>query len=222
MCGRFSLSSGLDQLERQFEMMLMDELKPRYNIAPTQPILTVVQEEGKRVGRNMRWGLVPFWAKDVKIGYKMINARAETIDEKSMYKGLFKKRRCLILADGFYEWKKVGKEKRPYRFQMINGKPFAFAGLWDRWSHEDETLITCTIITTQPNEITKEVHDRMPVILPPNAYETWLHPDMQDTDYLKTLLQPYPADEMDAYEVSTLVNSPKNDDPSILEPLNSL
>jgi putative SOS response-associated peptidase YedK len=203
-------------------MEFMEELQPRYNIAPTQSVLTVVQEKGKRIGKTMRWGLIPFWAKDVKIGYKMINARAETIDEKPMYKGLFKKQRCLILADGFYEWKKTGNEKHPYRFQMISGKPFAFAGLWDRWSNGDQSFITCSIITTTPNEITKEVHDRMPVILPPDAYQMWLEPDMKDTDYLKSLLQPYPADEMDAYEISTLVNSPKNDNPSILKPIHRL
>jgi putative SOS response-associated peptidase YedK len=222
MCGRFSLTTSVNQLRELFELERMEEIQPRYNIAPTQNVFTVVLEEGKRIGKHMRWGLIPFWAKDAKIGYKMINARAETIDEKPVYKGLFKKQRCLIVADGFYEWKKIGKEKQPYRFQMISGKPFAFAGLWDRWSYGDETLMTCTIITTTPNEIAKAVHDRMPVILPPDAYEIWLQPDMQDTNYLKSLLQPYPADEMDAYEISTLVNSPKNDDPSIIEPINSL
>ncbi|MRG28751.1 SOS response-associated peptidase [Laceyella tengchongensis] len=219
MCGRFSLSAELDQLERQFEMMLIDEVSPRYNIAPTQPILSVVLEEGARVGRHMRWGLVPGWAKDVKIGYKMINARAETLDEKPTFKGLLKRRRCLILADGFYEWKKTGNEKQPYRFQMADGKPFAFAGLWNHWNHEDKTLVSCTIITTAPNAIAKEVHDRMPAILRSEDYETWLHPDMEDLALLKSLLQPYPADEMEAYPVSTRVNSPKNDDPSILLPL---
>jgi putative SOS response-associated peptidase YedK len=175
----------------------------------------VVQNDNDRVGKQMRWGLIPFWAKDIKIGYKMINARAETIDEKPAYKHPFQKQRCLILADGFYEWKKQGKEKQPYRFKLKNGEPFAFAGLWDRW----ETLYSCTIITTKPNNLTKEVHDRMPVILPKDTYDLWLNPNMTETDYLKSLLVPYPEEEMVAYPVSTLVNSPKNDIPSVMEPI---
>ncbi|RAL25798.1 SOS response-associated peptidase [Thermoflavimicrobium daqui] len=219
MCGRFSLFHDMEQLQKQFDMIMVDPMKVRYNIAPTQLVVTVVLEEGKRVGRSMKWGLIPSWAKDMKIAYKLINARAETIDEKPMYKELVKKRRCIILADGFYEWKREGKEKRPYRFQLKSGKPFAFAGLWNQWMQNGETLDTCTIITTKPNELVKKVHDRMPVILPPNAYEIWLHHEMQDIEYLKNLLQPYPAVEMKAFEISTLVNSPKNDHPSILESL---
>jgi putative SOS response-associated peptidase YedK len=215
MCGRFSLSTGLTTLKEKFQFNFTDETKPRYNIAPSQSILTVVQNDNDRVGKQMRWGLIPFWAKDIKIGYKMINARAETIDEKPAYKHPFQKQRCLILADGFYEWKKQGKEKQPYRFKLKNGEPFAFAGLWDRW----ETLYSCTIITTKPNNLTKEVHDRMPVILPKDTYDLWLNPNMTETDYLKSLLVPYPEEEMVAYPVSTLVNSPKNDIPSVMEPI---
>jgi putative SOS response-associated peptidase YedK len=219
MCGRFSLSTGLTTLKEKFQFIFTDETKPKYNIAPSQSILTVVQNDNNRVGKQMKWGLIPFWAKDIKIGYKMINARAETIDEKPAYKHPFQKQRCLILADGFYEWKKQGKEKQPYRFQLKNGEPFAFAGLWDRWDKGEETLYSCTIITTKPNNLTKEVHDRMPVILPEDAYDLWLNPNMTDTDYLKSLLVPYPEEEMAAYPVSTLVNSPKNDIPSVLEPI---
>jgi putative SOS response-associated peptidase YedK len=219
MCGRFSLSTGLTTLKEKFQFIFTDETKPRYNIAPSQSILTVVQNDNDRVGKQMRWGLIPFWAKDIKIGYKMINARAETIDEKPAYKHPFQKQRCLILADGFYEWKKQGKEKQPYRFQLKNGEPFAFAGLWDRRDKGEETLYSCTIITTKPNNLTKEVHDRMPVILPKDTYDLWLNPNMTETDYLKSLLVPYPEEEMVAYPVSTLVNSPKNDIPSVMEPI---
>jgi putative SOS response-associated peptidase YedK len=219
MCGRFSLSTGLTTLKEKFQFIFTDETKPRYNIAPSQSILTVVQNNNDRVGKQMRWGLVPFWAKDIKIGYKMINARAETINEKPAYKHPFQKQRCLILADGFYEWKKQEKEKQPYRFQLKNGEPFAFAGLWDRWDKGEETLYSCTIITTKPNNLTKEVHDRMPVILPEDAYDLWLNPNMTDIDYLKSLLVPYPEEEMAAYPVSTLVNSPKNDVPPVMDPI---
>lgn len=219
MCGRFSLSTDIERLRDVFGLEFKEELPPRYNIAPTQSVLTVVQHAGKRIGKMMRWGLIPVWAKDVKTGYKLINARAETIDEKPMFKQLLKKQRCLILADGFYEWQKVGGEKRPYRFQLRGGKPFAFAGLWDRWHRGSESLITCTIITTTANELTGQVHDRMPVILPSDAIEAWLHPQNQESTYLTSLLQAYSADEMEAYEVSPLVNSPKNDHPLILEPI---
>jgi putative SOS response-associated peptidase YedK len=222
MCGRFSLSTGLTTLKEKFQFIFTDETKPRYNIAPSQSILTVVQNNNDRVGKQMRWGLVPFWAKDIKIGYKMINARAETINEKPAYKHPFQKQRCLILADGFYEWKKQEKEKQPYRFQLKNGEPFAFAGLWDRWDKGEETLYSCTIITTKPNNLTKEVHDRMPVILSEDAYDLWLNPNMTDIDYLKSLLVPYPEEEMAAYPVSTLVNSPKNDVPLVMEPIHGL
>lgn len=219
MCGRFSLSTDLSTLQEKFQFIFHDEIRPRYNIAPSQSILTVVDHEQKRVGKRMRWGLIPFWAKDMKIGYKMINARAETVAEKTAYRQAFRKQRCLILADGFYEWKKNDGQKQPYRFQLKNREPFAFAGLWDRWDKEDEPIISCTLITTRPNKLIQTVHDRMPVILPPDAYDHWLNPQMNDQDYLLSLLQPYPEDQMEAYPVSNLVNSPKNDHPSILEPL---
>lgn len=219
MCGRFSLSTDLTTLKEKFQFIFADEMQPRYNIAPGQTILTVVQEEANRVGKPMRWGLVPFWAKDHKIGYKMINARAETIHEKPSYRHSFQRKRCLILADGFYEWKKEGAQKKPFRFQLKNREPFAFAGAWDRWSKGENTLFSCTIITTTPNDLTKDVHDRMPVILPEDAYDLWLNPDSTDTEYLKSLLLPYPSGEMESYAVSTLVNSPKNDHPAIIEPL---
>jgi putative SOS response-associated peptidase YedK len=186
-------------------------------------VLTVGQDNGVRKGAFLKWGLVPFWSKDSKIGYKMINARSEGIEDKPSFRQAFKQRRVLVLADGFYEWKRIEKEKQPYRFVMKDRKPFAFAGLYEIWKKEGENpLFTCTIITTTPNEITKDVHDQMPAILKEENYDTWMDPDNQDILSLKSLLVPYPAEEMMKYEVSTLVNTPKNDLPSIFEPINSL
>lgn len=223
MCGRFSLTEEIYNLKRQFEFEFFEEIGPRYNIAPSQMVLAIGQNKGTRKGAYLKWGMVPYWASDPKIGYKMINARSEGIEEKPSFKQPFKQRRCLILSDGFYEWKKNGKVKHPYRFVMKDHKPFALAGLYDVWKKEGEhALVTCTIITTTPNEVTKDVHDRMPVILKKEDYDTWLDPNNHDTSLLKSLLTPYPAEEMMKYEISSLVNSPKNEDPTILQPLNSL
>ncbi|MFC0476602.1 SOS response-associated peptidase [Robertmurraya beringensis] len=222
MCGRFSLTEEIYNLKRQFEFEFFEEIGPRYNIAPSQMVLAIGQNKGGRKGAYLKWGLVPYWADDPKIGYKMINARSEGIDEKPSFKQPFKQRRCLILSDGFYEWKKNGKEKQPYRFVMKDHKPFALAGLYDVWKKEGQSpIVTCTIITTTPNEVTEDVHDRMPVILKKEDYDTWLDPNNQDTTMLKSLLRPYPADEMVKYEISPLVNSPKNEVPEILQPMNS-
>jgi len=224
MCGRFSLTTDILKLQQQFNFEFNDEItiNPRFNIAPSQQVLTIGSDGGKRIGTTMKWGLLPFWSKDVKIGYKMINARAESIDEKPSFRTPFKSKRCLVLADGFYEWKKEGKEKQPFRFVMKEEKPFAFAGLWDQWNKAGESLYTCTIITTRPNKVTEEVHDRMPVILDEDVYDIWLNPKTDDTDYLKSLLIPYPAEKMKAYPVSQIVNSPKNDIVECLSPLNSI
>jgi putative SOS response-associated peptidase YedK len=221
MCGRFSLTADISVLQELFQFEWDAELMPRYNIAPSQTVLTVISNGEKRIGMGMKWGLVPYWAKDPKIGYKMINARAETVEEKASFKHPFKRRRCLILADGFYEWKKEDNRKQPYRIQLKGRKPFAFAGLWEIWNKGGEPLHSCTIITTTPNEKMKEIHDRMPVIVPEDALDIWLNPKMDDTTYLKTLLVPYPSNEMEVYPVSTLVNSPKNDVEDVLSPLNS-
>lgn len=224
MCGRFSLATDIAELQEQFNFNFNGEFTfgSRFNIAPSQQVLTLGSNEGKRVGTTMKWGLVPYWADDIKIGYKMINARGESVDEKASFKKSFKSKRCLILADGFYEWKKEGRNKQPFRFVMKDERPFAFAGLWEQWNKGEEPLYTCTIITTKPNEVTKEVHDRMPVILEKDVYDLWLNPEMDDTEYLKSLLVPYPADRMKMYPVSTVVNSPKNDLEECLAPLNSI
>jgi putative SOS response-associated peptidase YedK len=221
MCGRFSLTVGIEQLQSLFGFGYSENIAPRFNIAPSQQVLTVMEEDGARIGKMMKWGLVPSWANDPKIGWKMINARAETVDEKASFRRALKRRRCLILADGFYEWKKEGEKKIPYRFTLQNEQPFAFAGLWETWDKHGETLYTCTIITTKANELVGMIHDRMPVILPQEWHDAWLDPKLEDTDYIKSLLQPYPAEEMKMYEVSTIVNSPKNDVADCIKPVNS-
>ncbi|MED4256636.1 SOS response-associated peptidase [Priestia megaterium] len=224
MCGRFSLATDIYVLQEQFNFEFNDKvtINPRFNVAPSQQILTIGSNGGKRIGSTMKWGLVPSWSNDSKIGYKMINARAEGIDQKPSFKTPFKSKRCLIVSDGFYEWKKEGKNKQPFRFVMEDGRPFAFAGLWDEWDKNGEPLYSCTIITTTPNEITQEVHNRMPVILEEDSYDLWMDPKMNNTEYLKSLLIPFPAKKMKSYPISTIVNSPKNDVAECLAPINSL
>lgn len=205
MCGRFSLTEDISALQQYFNFEIAEEITPRYNIAPSQRILTIISDGQNRRAGTMKWGLVPFWANDEKIGYKMINARAEGIDEKPSFKHAFKRRRCLIVANGFYEWKKQEDgNKQPYHFIMKNKKPFAFAGLWETWKKGEQPLHSCTIITTTPNEVTEDVHDRMPVILHQDSYDLWLNPKNDDTEHLKSLLVPFPAEEMDLYPVSTM------------------
>lgn len=222
MCGRFSLATDQEMLQHQFDFILNDEILNRYNIAPSQNVLVIGSNGKERVGTMMKWGLVPPWSKDTKIAHKMINARSETIDEKISFKKPLQRKRCLILSDGFYEWKKSGTEKQPYRFKMKNNLPFAFAGLWERWDKGDNPLFTCTIITTKANKLTEDVHDRMPVILPSDAHNLWLDRDFHDMNQLKSLLIPYEEDEMEKYPVPNVVNSPQNDSVECIERLNSL
>ena len=225
MCGRITLSTDKDDLQSRWGFIdpsgVLDSIKPRYNIAPSQksPVLTV--NEDRRVLNMMRWGLIPFWAKEASIGYKMINAKSETLAEKPSFRKPFKEKRCLVLADGFYEWEKTDKKNKvPYRFVLKNRQPFAFAGLWDVWkTPEGDTLLSFTIITTRANELMERIHDRMPVILNEKDEAKWLDPEFKDTDKLSSLLQPYPSEQMVAYKVSTIVNSPKNDTPSCIEPV---
>jgi putative SOS response-associated peptidase YedK len=222
MCGRFTLSTDKDDLQSRFGFTDPQGvlLKPRYNIAPSQRHPIVVVKEDVRELDMMRWGLIPSWAKDTKIGYKMINARAEGIETKASFKTPLKKRRCLVLADGFYEWKKQGKSNKvPFLFILKGGKPFAFAGLWDRWNKEGEEILSFTIITTRANELMQPIHDRMPVILHEKDEARWLDPELQDEDKLLPLLKSFPSDGMQAYEVSTIVNSPKNDTPECIKPV---
>ena len=192
------------------------DVKPRYNIAPGQEAAVVVREATKTLAM-MRWGLVPSWAKELAIGNKMINARAETIAEKPSFKRLIERRRCLVLADGFYEWRKEARGKVPMRFVLKSREPFAFAGLWDRWRNPDGAeLRTFTIITTAANELMRPVHDRMPAILARDAEDPWLDDASGNTAAILSSLKPYPRELMEAYDVTTLVNSPKNDRPECI------
>lgn len=219
MCGRYTLRVDPADLQEEFGVTAVPaEMTPRYNIAPTQPV-AVIANNGRNELEFYRWGLIPSWAKDPKIGNRMINARAETLAEKPAFRTAFKKRRCLIPADGFYEWQKMAgsKTKTPMHIRLKSGRPFAFAGLWEAWRPSDEeTLFTCTIITTTPNSLLESIHDRMPVILKPEAYELWLAQDEQAPEQLSKLLKPYPASLMTASAVSTLVNNPAVDSPDIL------
>jgi putative SOS response-associated peptidase YedK len=221
MCGRYTQTIDVETLQRRFGFNSGGvTLEPRYNLAPGQEAPVVIGE-GTRILKLMRWGLVPYWAKEASIGYKMINARAETLMQKPSFKKSFRERRCLVLADGFYEWRKL-KGKRtgvPMRFTLKSREPFAFAGLWDAWKKPDgDILLSFTIITTEANELLRPIHDRMPVILRPRDEDKWLDPDLKNVDHLIPLLLPYPSDMMEGYEVSTLVNSPKNDVPECIMP----
>ena len=194
MCGRYSLKADIAQLAMRFEFAADEAIhEPAYNIAPTQQVLTVTND-GERRASYMRWGLIPFWAKDAKIGYRMINARGETVAEKPSFRTALRKRRCLILADGFYEWQKLGgKQKRPMRIVLKSGEPFAFAGLWETWKDpEGEMVKSCTIITTAANDFLRPIHDRMPVILPRESESFWLDKDVEDPLALTSVIAPYP------------------------------
>ena len=216
MCGRYRLSRRKQVVEEYFESASQEEedWNPRYNIAPTQPVATVRQAGTSRILSTMRWGLVPSWATDIKIGNQLINGRSETVLEKPAFRDSFRTRRCLIPADGFYEWKKSGKERRPFHFGMKDGSMFAFAGLWDRWkSPAGQVLESCSILTTAPNELIEDLHDRMPMILPPCHYQTWLMAPSAEAERLAELLVPFEASSMSRYPVSSLVNKPQNDMP---------
>jgi len=219
MCGRFTLTVDPAELQETFAGYTFPEkFAPRFNIAPTQPVLAIPNDD-QNTADFFVWGLIPMWAKDPSIGNRMINARGETLEEKPAFRGSLKYKRCLILADGFYEWKGApGKKvKTPFFIHMKDRKPFAFAGLWDSWNSPDGSLVkSCTIITTEPNELTGIIHNRMPVILHPRDYAKWLDPSSQTSENLLALIQPYPAEQMNAYPVSTQVNKPENDHPELV------
>ena len=221
MCGRYTLATPAPQLAAQFQLPAVPELAPRWNIAPTNDVAVVrAGGDGIRQLALLRWGLVPSWAKDPSIGSRMINARAETAPASPAFKRAFAQRRCLVLADGFYEWQKAGSAKQPFYFRLEDDAAFAFAGLWERWhGAENQVLETCTLLTTVPNELVSAIHNRMPVILDPASYQQWLDPKLQALPDLQALLQPFPAAEMMAYPVAPLVNSPRHDEPDCIAPL---
>ena len=221
MCGRFTLTINPDELQQQFGLSEAPpaQLAPRYNIAPTQAVAVIANNSNRKL-ELFQWGLIPSWAKDPKIGSKMINARAETLAEKPSFRTALKRRRCLVVADGFYEWKKTGSGKTPMYIQLKDGQPFGFAGLWEAWqSPEDGLIKTCTIITTTPNELLAGIHDRMPVILPREAYDVWLAPEELPAVETLPLLQPYDGAQMRVRPVSTLVNSPAVDSAELIQPV---
>jgi putative SOS response-associated peptidase YedK len=232
MCGRFVSASPPDELARYFDAEAVPEaaLDRSYNVAPTNDVYVVVETGGVRRLETFHWGLVPFWAKDRKVGSKMINARAETLAEKPAYKRAFQKRRCIVPADGFFEWKKIPgqKTKQPMYMHRPDDEPFAFAGLWELWrpkgedgsySDDESTWVrSCTIITGEPNETVAPIHDRMPVMLPPSAWASWLDPENDDLATLGKLLVPAPAELVVAHPVSTRVNDVRSKDSALIEP----
>jgi putative SOS response-associated peptidase YedK len=218
MCGRFTLTANAHEIEEAFGLFegLDPALPPRYNIAPTQQILALRSTEAGRRYVSLRWGLVPFWADDVKIGGRLLNARADGIATKPAFREALKKRRCLILADGFYEWRTEGKTKLPFHIRRIDRKPFAFAGLWERWSKGATPVESCTIVTTDANDFMKPLHDRMPAILDPKDYDRWLGPS-QEPASVAELLHSAPHDGFEMVAVSPKVNNARFEDPACLE-----
>ena len=217
MCGRFSFAVIAEMIEEHFHIKVdTNKYKPRYNCAPSQKLAVISNKEPDKLS-FFRWGLIPFWAKDKSLGKKLINAKAETIDQKASFKNSFKRKRCLVLSDGFYEWKKVSsKEKIPYRIVMNDNFPFAMAGIWDSWKDvSGETVESFAIITTEPNELMKNIHTRMPVILKPGEEMEWLKEE--NAEILKSMLRPIDSGLLKAYPVSKLVNSPANDSPEVIK-----
>jgi len=223
MCGRFSQTATLTTITRRFGVQTpraeSAAWTPHYNIAPTQTVV-VVGDDGQRYLTEMHWGLIPSWAQDPAIGNRMINARAETVATKATFRVALRKRRCLVVADGFYEWQKRVRSKQPFYIVLKSREPFGFAGLWESWTSPDgKEIKSCTIITTEANELLKPIHDRMPVILTHEAEAIWLDPTIQEAASLLPLLKPYPAEEMEAHPVSTKVNNPSHDCPECALPL---
>lgn len=222
MCGRFTLRTPAAILAELFQLAEIPSWTPRYNIAPSQLAATVVRtpEHLDRQFRAGRWGLIPAWAKNPGIGSRMINAQAETASTKPAFRAAFRRRRCLVLADGFYEWQRLERRKQPFYIRMRDSSPFAFAGLWEHWKGPDGTGIdSCTLLTTDPNDLLRPLHHRMPVILDPQDYDLWLDPGIQESERLQPLLRPYASEELMAFPVSTRVNNPAYDAQECLEPV---
>jgi len=221
MCGRFTLRTSTKDIVKAFGLTDAPNFQSRYNIAPTQQVAAIKLDPLRGVRRLslLRWGLIPSWADDPSIGSRMINARAESVAVKPAFRQAFKKGRCLVVADGFFEWKKVGTGKQPYYVRLKDDEPFAFAGLSEHWHRDDQTIDSATIITTEANELMAGIHDRMPVILSPDDYDLWLEPDLHGQGKLLEMLRPYPADGMIAFPVSTIVNNPRNETKECIEPV---
>ncbi len=220
MCGRFAFYSPHESVVRLFPVDEAPPVLPRYNLAPTQFVATVLKRKDAAPALTMlRWGLIPFWAKDKAIGNRMINARAETVHGKPAFRAAFKKRRCLVLADGFYEWVKDADGKTPHYIYLRSREPFAMAGLWESWHDEaaDKPLETCTIITTDPNDMMGALHNRMPVILARADHDAWIDPDNDDVEALRSLLVPFTAEDMAHHPVAKTVNNPRNDDETLID-----
>jgi putative SOS response-associated peptidase YedK len=220
MCGRFTRKAGFQQLAKFLGLQVWPHLEVRYNIAPSQFVACLrtnsISKDYECV--QLKWGLVPSWAKEPGIGHNLINARAETVAEKPAFRKAFVHRRCLVLADGFYEWKREGRSKQPYYIHFADNRPFAFAGLWEHWDKvAGREVDSCTLITTVPNAIVEPIHQRMPVILHPRDYALWLDPSMRDNQRVLSLLQPHPPEEMEAFPVSPMVNNPLNESPQCLQ-----
>jgi putative SOS response-associated peptidase YedK len=247
MCGRFTLTAPRRALKDVFPLFDVPDLPPRYNVAPSQPILALrCSAESGNEAVWLRWGLIPHWADDPAAGNRLINARCESAAQKPAFRSSFRRRRCLVPADGFFEWRKANVEsaetvrqgtlfgdenipqrrripgrgvtKQPYYIRLRDGRPFAFAGLWESWAKQGERIESCTILTTDANDLVRPLHDRMPVILRPEHYALWLDPANDNVDSLQPLLAPYPADQMMTYPVSTHINDPKHDDVSCIAP----
>ncbi|MBI1902620.1 MAG: SOS response-associated peptidase [Planctomycetia bacterium] len=221
MCGRFTLRTSPQKVAEHFALAAVPELPPRYNIAPSQAVAVVrAKADGQRPVRElalMEWGLIPSWAHDPKETGQMINARCETAANWPTFRSAFCKRRCLIPADGFYEWQKTGGKKQPFFIGRKDGEPFGFAGLWEIWGEGENSRRMCAILTTDANDVLRPIHDRMPVIVAPADYALWLDPAVDSPEPLAHILAPYPAEEMTAWPVSTLVNKPANDTPQCVE-----
>jgi putative SOS response-associated peptidase YedK len=221
MCGRYTLKSRADIIAETFGVPVPATLPERFNIAPSLQVLAIREQAGshQRELVALQWGLVPFWADDPEIGSKMTNARSETAATKPAFRASFRSRRCLIVADGFYEWQPRNGTKQPYYIRLKSGRPFGMGGLWERWEKHGEPLETCTILTCDANESMLAIHDRMPVVIPPESFDIWLDPDIHDPGRLARLLRPFHPDEMTAYPVSTLVNNVRNDSAACIEPV---
>jgi putative SOS response-associated peptidase YedK len=222
MCGRFTLKAAAMSLKELFDLADVPTLPLRYNIAPTQNVAAVRQISGQpcRELTMLRWGLIPSWAKDRTIGNRLINARADTVAEKPSFRSAYRQRRCLVVADGFYEWMKDNGKKQPYYIRLADGSPFAIAGLWEHWQGADGEIIdSCTLLTTEANDLMRPIHERMPVILPRQAYAQWLDPTVQRPEQIAPLLKPYPSEELIAGRVGMQVNNPRNEESSCVEPI---